>query len=132
VSAGKILNSISFRIASALALKPETWNRGRLIVTVEGILLFIASLLAVGNWWKLAQGVVHFYVPVLWSLATLVLVLIATERKAMIFMVLGGWILYSLKALILDREPRALVILVIAFLIGVIVETVSRSEAERE
>ncbi len=98
-------------------------------MTVEGTLLFIASVLAVGNWWKLAQGVVHFYVPVLWSLATLVLVLVATERKAMIFMVLGGWILYSLKALILDREPRALLIVIVAFLIALIVETFARSES---
>ena len=123
------LKAIGFRVASALALKPGTWTRRRILQTLEGVLVFFASVLAVGSWWKWAKGDVHLYMPILWSVATLVVLVIAKDRKRVVYMGLGGWVLYSLKAIFLDGEPRAIFIVVIAFILGLIIEKFAPSES---
>jgi hypothetical protein len=129
VRAERILNLIGSRVASALALKPDSRTHKRVLQTIEGVLLFLTSVLAVANYWKWSVGLASWYVPVLWSFTVVAVVVVARERKAVIYMALGGWVVYSLKGVILDREPRALLIIVVVFLIGLIVETATRAES---
>jgi hypothetical protein len=81
---------------------------------VYGLLIFFSSYLSYGRSWQWLHGEVPAYVPLLWILGTVLVVRIAPKWKVALFAALGIWALLGLKAVLLDREPRAIYITAIA------------------
>ncbi len=88
-----------------------------------GLLIFFSSYLSYGRSWQWLHGEVPAYVPLLWILGTVFVVRIAPKWKVALIAALGMWALLSLKAVLFDREPRAVYITAIAcaLILGILV-----------
>jgi hypothetical protein len=81
---------------------------------IYGLLIFFGSYLSYGRSWQWLHGEVPAYVPLLWILGIVLALALAPKWKIALGAALGMWALLSLKAVLLDREPRAIYITAIA------------------
>jgi hypothetical protein len=78
------------------------------------IFVFGGSYISVARIWQSFHGEVPGYVPVLWTLGTALVGSLAPKWKLTLLVALGMWAVLGLKAVLLDREPRAIYITAIA------------------
>jgi hypothetical protein len=78
------------------------------------IFVFGGSYVSVARIWQAFHGEVPGYVPALWTLGTALVGSLAPKWKMTLIAALGMWAVLSLKAVLLDREPRAIYITAIA------------------
>lgn len=78
------------------------------------IFVFAGSYISVGRTWQWFHGEMPGYVPLLWVLGTALVVSLTPKWKIASGAALGMWALLGLKAVLLDREPRAIYITAIA------------------
>lgn len=81
---------------------------------VFALFVFGGSYISVARIWQAFHGDVPGYVPALWTLGTAVVGSFAPKWKITLIAALGMWAVLSLKAVLLDREPRAIYIAGIA------------------
>ncbi len=86
------------------------------------LLIFGASYVSVGRTWQWFRGEMPIYVPILWIAGVAFLLWVTPRKKMASIAALGMWALFSLKAVLLDREPRALFITAIslALIVGIV------------
>jgi hypothetical protein len=91
-------------------------------VATFALLVFVGSYVSTGRFWEWLHGGGPGYVPLAWVLGTVFLVSIAPKWKLTAIVALGMWAILSIKAVLLDGEPRALIItaIAIALIIGIL------------
>lgn len=109
-----------------------TFAAGLLIpdrTALYGLLLFFSSYLSCARSWQWLHGGVPAYVPVLWVLGSVLVLSIAPKWKIALIAALGMWAILSLKAVLLDREPRAIYVTAVAcvLILGILL-TARRSD----
>ena len=95
------------RMASVLAVKRETWERHSWLQAVLVFGFFLSSAGAGVNWYEWAAGRGTLHLPLLWSLPIVGILAVVPRRRVLVFAVLGLYVIYGLKAVLLNREPRA-------------------------
>jgi hypothetical protein len=90
--------------------------------TVIALFVFGGSYISYGRSWQWLHGELPRYIPLLWILGIVLVLSIAPKWKIALGAALGMWALLSLKTALLDRDPRALIITVIAvaLIIGIL------------
>jgi hypothetical protein len=94
------------------------------------LFVFGGSYVSFGRSWQWFHGELPAYVPLLWIFGIALVLSIAPKWKLALSAALGMWALLSVKAALLDREPRALIIaaIALALIIGILV-TARRSDS---
>ena len=93
--------------ASGFGIKREVLARHTWIPTVLAIGFFLSAAAALGNWYLWATGNEAVHVPLLWTLLAFVIIVLEPRRRVLIFAVLGLYVVYGLKVVLLNQEPRA-------------------------
>ena len=78
------------------------------------LLSFTGSMICAGRTYQWLRGEMAWYVPFLWAAATGITIVVGKERRGVVVGALGIWLLLSLKAIVFDREPRAIYLAVAA------------------
>ncbi len=100
------MKSFLHRGTSVFLLKPEAWERHKRLRGGLVAGLFICSVLAAAKWYDWAHGNAVLYVPVLWTMASVLIVLVSPKRRVLIAGCLLVYMFYSAKGLLLHQEPR--------------------------
>jgi hypothetical protein len=95
------------RLMSLLTLKRKTWQRHPYLRGILVAFLFISSAAALGHWYLWATGQDPLRTPILWTVVSVVAFATVPRKRVLIFGVLGLYTVYGLKAVFLNREPRA-------------------------
>jgi hypothetical protein len=95
------------RTVSSLVVKQGFWEKHAWLQATLVFGLFLCSAGAGVNWYEWAGGRAPVYVPLLWSLPVVGIFAVVPRRRVLIFAVLGLYVIYGVKAMFLDREPRA-------------------------
>ncbi len=101
------MRAFLLRSTSVFSLKPEAWERHKRLRGGLVAGLFICSVLAAAKWYDWAHGNSVLYVPVLWTTASVLIVLVSPKRRILVAGCLFVYMFYSAKALLLHQEPRA-------------------------
>lgn len=126
-----LLKRIGYRIASAFAFKPEEWTRADVVRMLFSIALFFSSVIALDRWWQWNHHLVGLHSPILWSLAALVILLLAPNRPEVVVFSLGFCVFYGLKGAILDKLLLGWAIAVVAFALALVIVGVFPSAFEK-
>lgn len=112
---------------SAVPIKREVWNRFRLLRGLYGFAVFLASLFTIARWWFWWGDETKLYVPILWTLVTVLLVAGGPDgrRRIVVLGVLGLYMFYGVKGLLLDHIPQALLLIIAAAIVFVLVALTS-------
>lgn len=122
------MRGVFLRLASTFPLKPGQWDRHKALRGGLVAALFICSLLATAKWYDWGRGGSPLYVPILWTLATALIILAAPRKRILVGGCLLVYVFYSAKALVLRQEPHAALvtaIIAIVFFFILIISTPS-------
>ncbi len=106
-----------FRIVSGFPLRAERWERHKSLRLSIGLGLFICSLLAAAKWYDWARGQGALYVPILWTIAAVLLVLVAPRRRILVGGCLLLYLFYGAKGVLLNQDPRTALIMGVVALV---------------
>ena len=103
-------------LRSVVPIKREAWERFGLLRGLYGFAVFVVSLVTIARWWFWWDNEIKLYVPVLWTLMTVALVASgpAGRRRIVVLGVLGLYMFYGVKGLLLGHIPQALLLIAAA------------------
>jgi len=126
-----LLKKVGYRVASAFAIKPQEWTREDLMDFVFAFGLFFSSVIAAGRWWLWRHELAALHSAILWTVAAVLIFLLAPSRPRVLVGALGISIFYGLKGAILDQLFIGWVIVGVAVVLGLIVVGVAPSSFEK-
>ena len=115
------------RIVAAIRIKRESWDRFRLLRGLYGFAVFLTSLFAVARWWFWWIDETKLYVPVLWTCAIILLIAAGPKgrRRVVLLGVLGLYVFYGVKGLLLDHIPQAALLIIASVIVFILVALTS-------
>jgi hypothetical protein len=123
-----VLLAVVDRTISALALKHKTWTARDKLDAAMGVALFLSSAIALGSWFRYVHHQVNVCVPLIWTLLGLASILIAPRKRLLLIGALGLYVVYGLKAVVLDRDPQAWYVVVGALALAAVLVATGRRQ----
>lgn len=110
-----VLRGLLRAITLLLPIKLHVWERYKWFRGIFGGAVFVSSLFAVAKWWLWWTQDANLYVPIVWTVVTVLLIAIGPQgrRRLLIGGVLAVYMLYGVKGLLLDHLPQAVILLII-------------------